>query len=167
LILDEPTNDLDIMTLGVLEDYLTSFQGCVIIVSHDRFFMDEIVDHLFIFEGNSRIKDFPGNYSIYRESLLEKEKQEKQELAGIKPKATPVKAKQISGKLTFKERKELGELEAEIKKLEEEKNNLLNALNSGTLSPDELIGKSQRFSELTPELEEKEIRWLELSEKEE
>ena len=163
LILDEPTNDLDIMTLGVLEDYLASFQGCVIIVSHDRFFMDEIVDHLFIFEGNSRIKDFPGNYSIYRESLLEKEKQEP---AGIKPKATPVKAKQTSGRLTFKERKELEELEAEIKRLEEEKKKLLNALNSGILSPDELMEKSQRFSELTPGLEEKEMRWLELSEKE-
>lgn len=166
LILDEPTNDLDIMTLGVLEDYLASFQGCVIIVSHDRFFMDEIVDHLFIFEGNSRIKDFPGNYSIYRESILEKEKQEKQELTDIQPKAIPVKAKQTSGKLTFKERKELEELEAEIKRLEAEKNNLLNALNSGILSPEELMEKSRRFSELTPGLEEKEMRWLELSEKE-
>ncbi len=167
LILDEPTNDLDIMTLGVLEDYLAGFQGCVIIVSHDRFFMDEIVDHLFIFEGNSRIKDFPGNYSIYRESLLEKEKQEKQEVTVTKSKATSAKAKQNSGKLTFKERKELEELETEIIKMEEEKNNLLDALNSGTLSPDELMAKSQRFSELTPELEEKELRWLELSEKEE
>jgi len=139
----------------------------VIIVSHDRFFMDEIVDHLFVFEGNSRIKDFPGSYSIYRESLLEKEKQEKQEVTVTKSKATSVKAKQNSGKLTFKERKELEELETEIIKMEEEKNNLLDSLNSGTLSPDELMAKSQRFSELTPELEEKELRWLKLSEKEE
>ncbi|MGV8139336.1 MAG: ABC-F family ATP-binding cassette domain-containing protein [Mangrovibacterium sp.] len=167
LILDEPTNDLDIMTLGVLEDYLAGFQGCVIIVSHDRFFMDEIVDHLFIFEGNSRIKDFPGNYSLYRENLLEKEKHGKQELAVIKPKAAPVKTKQSSEKLSFKERKELEKLEEEIKILEEEKSELLDALNSGTLSPDELMAKSQRFSELTPTLEEKELRWLELSEKEE
>ncbi|MGV8096304.1 MAG: ABC-F family ATP-binding cassette domain-containing protein [Mangrovibacterium sp.] len=165
LILDEPTNDLDIMTLGVLEDYLSSFEGCVIIVSHDRFFMDEIVDHLFVFEGNGRIKDFPGNYSIYRESLEEKEKQQKQELITIKPKAAPVKTKPSVTKLTFKEKKELESLETEIAILEAEKNNLLNALNSGTLSPDELMEKSQRFSELTPELEEKEMRWLELSEK--
>lgn len=166
LILDEPTNDLDIMTLNVLEDYLTSFEGCVIIVSHDRFFMDEIVDHLFVFDGNGRIKDFPGNYSIYRESLLEKEKQEKQEPASAKPKSTPVKSKQSSVKLTFKERKELEELEAKIEKLENEKKDLLSALNSGVLSPDKLIQKSQRFSELTAELEAKEFRWLELSEKE-
>jgi ATP-binding cassette subfamily F protein uup len=165
LILDEPTNDLDIMTLGVLEDYLSGFEGCVIIVSHDRFFMDEIVDHLFVFDGNGRIKDFPGNYSIYRESLLEKEKQQKQELVPVKPKAMPVKTKSTGTKLTFKEKKELESLETEIAMLEAEKNNLLDALNSGTLSPDELMEKSRRFSELTPELEEKEMRWLELSEK--
>ncbi len=165
LILDEPTNDLDIMTLGVLEDYLSTFEGCVIVVSHDRFFMDEIVDHLFVFEGNGRIKDFPGNYSVYRESQLEKEKQEKQEQAVAKPKAAPVKPRQASNKLTFKEKKELEELEKEIQSLEEEKNDLLEALNSGTLSPGELMEKSQRYSALTPELEEKEMRWLELSEK--
>lgn len=165
LILDEPTNDLDVMTLGVLEDYLASFQGCVIIVSHDRFFMDEIVDHLFVFEGNSRIKDFPGNYSLYRENLLEKEKQGKQESSVIKPKAAPAKAKQSSDKLTFKERKELEKLEEDIRILEKEKSELLDALNSGTLSHDELMAKSQRFSELTSALEEKELRWLELSEK--
>jgi len=149
----------------VLEDYLSGFEGCVIIVSHDRFFMDEIVDHLFVFDGNGRIKDFPGNYSIYRESLLEKEKQQKQELVPVKPKAMPVKTKSTGTKLTFKEKKELESLETEIAMLEAEKNNLLDALNSGTLSPDELMEKSRRFSELTPELEEKEMRWLELSEK--
>jgi len=166
LILDEPTNDLDIMTLGVLEDYLSGFQGCVIIVSHDRFFMDEIVDHLFVFEGNGRIKDFPGNYSIYRESLLEKEKQEKQEIADAKPRPVPVKSRQTTVKLTFKERKELEELENGMEHLENEKKDLLEALNSGVLSPDELMQKSQRFSDLTAELEAKEMRWLELSEKE-
>ncbi|MEL7587705.1 MAG: ABC-F family ATP-binding cassette domain-containing protein [Prolixibacteraceae bacterium] len=166
LILDEPTNDLDIMTLGVLEDYLAGFQGCVIIVSHDRFFMDEIVDHLFIFEGNGKIKDFPGNYSIYRESQLEKEKQEKQESVGSKAKTQPAKVKQATTKLSFKEKKELEELESEIKKLEEEKKDLMDALNSGMLPHDELNRKSQRFTTLSATLEEKEMRWLELSEKE-
>lgn len=166
LILDEPTNDLDIMTLGILEDYLTNFKGCVIIVSHDRFFMDEIVDHLFVFEGNGRIKDFPGNYTIYRENQMEKEKQEKQAIQENKPKFAPVKQKNKPAKLSFKERKEQECLEAEIETLENEKAGLMAALNSGLLPHDELKRKSERFSELTAELEEKEMRWLELSEKE-
>jgi ATP-binding cassette subfamily F protein uup len=165
LILDEPTNDLDIMTLGVLEEYLAGFQGCVIIVSHDRFFMDEIADHLFVFEGDGRIKDFPGNYSLYRDYQEEKEKQERQAVSDVKPKAAPAPVKQSPAKLSFKEKKELEELEETIGKLEEEKSALLDALNSGMLSPDELLAKSRLFSELTSQLEEKELRWLELSEK--
>lgn len=165
LILDEPTNDLDIMTLGVLEEYLAGFQGCVIIVSHDRFFMDEIADHLFVFEGDGRIKDFPGNYSLYRDYQEEKEKQEKQAVPEAKPKAAPAPVKQSPAKLSFKEKKELEGLEETIGKLEEEKSALLDALNSGMLSPDELLAKSRLFSELTSQLEEKELRWLELSEK--
>ena len=166
LILDEPTNDLDIMTLNVLEDYLAGFDGCVIIVSHDRYFMDEIVDHLFVFEGNGKIKDFPGNYTLYRENTLEQEKQQKQELETAKPKPIAEKPKQQSpAKLTFREKREIEQLETEIEQLEMEKKLLLAAMNSGELSGDELLQKSQRFTGLSHELEEKEMRWLELNEK--
>jgi len=166
LILDEPTNDLDIMTLNVLEDYLAGFNGCVIIVSHDRYFMDEIVDHLFVFEGNGKIRDFPGNYTLYRESMLEQEKQQKQELEAAKPKPVTEKPKQQSSpKLTFREKREIEQLETEIEQLEKEKKILLAAMNSGELGNDELLQKSQRFTGLSEELEEKEMRWLELNEK--
>ena len=165
LILDEPTNDLDIMTLNVLEDYLSNFDGCVIIVSHDRYFMDKIVDHLFVFDGNGKIKDFPGNYTIYRNSELEKEKQQKKIQASSKSKPVAEKPKQNPQKLTFKEKQELEELEQDIEKLETEKAELMEAMNSGELSPEKLLIKSTRFTELNNEIEEKEMRWLELSEK--
>ena len=165
LILDEPTNDLDIMTLNVLEDYLSSFDGCVIIVSHDRYFMDKIVDHLFVFDGNGKIKDFPGNYTIYRNSELEKEKQQKKIQASSKYKPVAEKPKQNPQKLSFKEKQELEELEQDIEKLETEKAELMEAMNSGELSPEELLIKSTRFAEINDEIEEKEMRWLELSEK--
>ncbi len=168
LILDEPTNDLDIMTLGVLEEYLSAFDGCVVIVSHDRFFMDEIVDHLFVFGGNGKIKDFPGNYTIYRESRIEQEKQQKKEEGEEKQKNKPVPEapkQQSSKKLTFKEKKEVEQLEIEIGQLEAEKKELMEAMNSGELNNDSLLRKSQRFAVLSGELEEKEMRWLELSEK--
>ncbi len=165
LILDEPTNDLDIMTLNVLEDYLSNFDGCVIIVSHDRYFMDKIVDHLFVFDGNGKIKDFPGNYTIYRNSELEKEKQQKKIQASSKSKPVAEKPKQNPQKLSFKEKQELEELEQDIEKLETEKGELMDAMNSGELSPDELLLKSTRFAELNDEIEEKEMRWMELSEK--
>ncbi|MGD9930355.1 MAG: ABC-F family ATP-binding cassette domain-containing protein [Mangrovibacterium sp.] len=165
LILDEPTNDLDIMTLNVLEDYLAGFDGCVIIVSHDRYFMDKIVDHLFVFNGNGKIKDFPGNYTIYRNSLEEEEKQEKAEAAASAPKAVSEKPKKQSQKLTFNEKREFEQLEQDLDRLEREKASLEKIMNSGELSPEELLQKSQRYSSLTDELDEKELRWLELSEK--
>ena len=163
LILDEPTNDLDIMTLNVLEDYLRNFQGCAIVVSHDRFFMDKIVDHLFVFEGNGQIKDFPGNYSDYRDWLEDKEKEqrtpEKREKE-TKPKAI----KEGIRKLSFNEKRELDQLENDIALLEEEKRTIEKAMDSGECSSDELVIKSQRHGEIAEILDKKELRWLELSE---
>ena len=166
LILDEPTNDLDIMTLNVLEDYLKNFSGCVIIVSHDRFFMDKIVDHLFVFRGEGQIKDFPGNYSDYRDWKEEQDKlerkQEKQEKAEKAEPAKPDKPK--PRKLTYKEKIEFEQLETEIAELEEEKASIEEAMNAGNLSPEELVEQSNRHGELQNLLDEKEMRWLELSE---
>lgn len=163
LILDEPTNDLDIMTLSVLEDYLRVFQGCVIIVSHDRYFMDKIVDHLFVFNGDGTIKDFPGSYTIWRNKQLEEEEAEKK-LKKPEPKAQPKPVKEKERKLTFNEKKELEQLEKDIASLEAEKTQIGEELNSGTLTNNELHDKSNRFGEITELLEEKEMRWLELSE---
>jgi len=162
LILDEPTNDLDILTLNVLEDYLLRFAGCVIIVSHDRYFMDKVVDHLFVFEGSGVIRDFPGNYSIYRDH---KEVERQQAIREAVPKEKKIKPKQdpVKGKLTFKEKVELENLGKEIAVLEEEKRSLENDLNSGLSSPEELQQKSLRISEVIKLLDEKELRWLELS----
>lgn len=168
LVLDEPTNDLDIVTLNILEEYLQQFKGCVIVVSHDRYFMDKVVDHLLAFQGNARIKDFPGNYTQYREwkevqELLEKEKEQ-----AAKPKEEKVQQVQPKNdekkKLSFKEKREFEELDALIPQLEEEKANLENELSSGTLSTDELLQKSNRISQLIEAIEEKTMRWLELSE---
>ncbi|SFF51138.1 ABC-F family ATP-binding cassette domain-containing protein [Sunxiuqinia elliptica] len=167
LILDEPTNDLDIMTLNVLEDYLAAFGGCVVIVSHDRYFMDKIVDHLFVFDGNGTIRDFPGNYTIYRNQVEEEEEQKKKQQQAInqaKPAAEKPKKKSPL-KMSFNEKREFEQLEQDIAQLEEEKSQLEEALNSGELTPDELTEKSKRFGVLTDELDEKEMRWLELSEK--
>jgi ATP-binding cassette subfamily F protein uup len=163
LILDEPTNDLDIMTLAVLEDYLRVFQGCVIIVSHDRYFMDKIVDHLFVFNGDGNIKDFPGSYTIWRNKQLEEEEKEKKEK---KPevKASPKPSKEKERKLTFNEKKELEQLEKDIELLETEKAQISEELNSGALNNTQLHQKSNRFGEINNLLEEKEMRWLELSE---
>ncbi|MCX6220198.1 MAG: ABC-F family ATP-binding cassette domain-containing protein [Bacteroidia bacterium] len=162
LILDEPTNDLDIMTLNVLEDYLKSFTGCTIVVSHDRFFMDKIVDHLFVFEGDGVIKDFPGNYTEYRDWEEDRAKAEQSSIKIDKPvreKTAPEKKKP-----SFKEKKELDDLEKEISHLEKEKKNLEEELNSGMLVADALHKKSIRYGEINSQLEEKEFRWLELSE---
>lgn len=163
LILDEPTNDLDIMTLAVLEDYLKVFNGCVIIVSHDRYFMDKIVDHLFVFNGDGIVKDFPGNYTIWRNKQLDDEENEKKLK---KPEAKPLvkPAKEKEKKLSFKEKRELEQLEAEIEQLETEKAAIGEELNSGALNQSQLLEKSNRFGEITALLEEKEMRWLELSE---
>lgn len=168
LVLDEPTNDLDIVTLNILEEYLQQFKGCVIVVSHDRYFMDKVVDHLLAFQGSARIKDFPGNYTQYREwkevqELLEKEKEH-----AAKPKEEKVQQAQPKNdekkKLSFKEKREFEELDALIPQLEGEKANLENELSSGTLSTDELLQKSNRISQLIEAIEEKTMRWLELSE---
>ena len=168
LVLDEPTNDLDIATLQVLEAYLQDFKGCVIVVSHDRYFMDKVVDHLLVFKGEGHINDFPGNYSEYRvwQELRDKEEQQERESAGKKDK--PAKPNTRSGekqrKLTFKEKREMEQLEADIAALEAEQADLEQALCSGTLTVDELTEKSKRLPALKEELDEKSMRWLELSE---
>ena len=166
LILDEPTNDLDIITLNVLEEYLKNFGGCLIVVSHDRYFMDKVVDHLLVFNGEGDIRDFPGNYTHYRawkeEKLrhdreLEKQREEK-------PQTSWRQRENSQRRLTFKERREMEQLEAEIAALEEEKKDLEAALCSGQLSVEELTEKSKRLPALNEELDEKSMRWLELSE---
>ena len=164
LILDEPTNDLDIVTLGILEEYLCNFKGCVIVISHDRYFLDNIIDHLFVFEGNGVVKDFPGNYSDYRKWREEfikenKETEKPKERVVEKPKT------ERQAKMTFKERKEFEQLTAEIEQLSKEKDSLDTLFNSGQEIPD-IIEKSARYNELKEILDEKEMRWLELSEKE-
>ena len=163
LVLDEPTNDLDIVTLQVLEEYLQNFKGCVIVVSHDRYFMDKVVDHLLVFKGQGDIRDFPGNYSDYRDWKLAKAEHEKE---AAKPKEEKTQRVRLNDKrrMTFKERKEFEQLEKEIAALEEEKKQIEEALCSGTLSVDELTEKSKRLPLLNDELDEKTIRWLELSE---
>jgi ABC transport system ATP-binding/permease protein len=165
LILDEPTNDLDILTLNVLEEYLRTFDGCVIIVSHDRFFMDKIADHIFIFLGNGKIQDFPGNYTQYRNYLEEKELSEKpiKKEQPLKNKPKPDDSGQA--KLTFKEKLELEQLESEISTLELRKKLVEELLNSGKLPHDELYARSSEIGEINSLLEEKELRWLNLSEK--
>ena len=170
LILDEPTNDLDIVTLNILEEYLQSFKGCVMVVSHDRYFMDKVVDHTLVFRGNAEIKDFPGNYSEYREwkELADKEEKTKEALKSTKtnksqePKEN--KNNDTKKKLSFNEKKELERLDSEIPALEQEKANIEASLSSGTLSNEELIIQSQRIGNLIEEIEEKTMRWLELSE---
>lgn len=167
LILDEPTNDLDITTLGILEEYIAKFKGCVIVVSHDRFFLDRTVDHLFVFEGDGIVRDFPGSYSDYRSWRRERDAEKANAEAEKKSSAAnswkPRKEK--SDKMTFKERKEFESLAGEIADLEKEKREIEEMLNSGNLGVEELTQKSQRISEVLSLLDEKEMRWLELSEK--
>lgn len=166
LVLDEPTNDLDIQTLEVLEEYLQDYPGCVIIVSHDRFFMDKIVDHLLVFNGEGVIKDFPGNYTQYREweSLKPKETQNDKKLVDTERKEKREFVGEQRRKKTYKEKCEFEQLEKDIAKLEQEQKEIEEALCSGTLSIDELTEKSKRLPEIKDALEEKEMRWLELSE---
>ena len=167
LILDEPTNDLDIQTLEILEDYLSKFSGCLIVISHDRFFMDRCVDHTFVFMGDGVIKDFPGNYSEYR---AWKEAHEKEEATVQKQKAESKPAKPRSNnrdksqKLTFKEKREFEELTESIERLTKEKEELFNLFNSGE-QIDDVATKASRFEEVKDLLDEMELRWLELSEK--
>jgi len=167
LILDEPTNDLDIITLNILEEYLTKFKGCLIVISHDRYFLDKIVDHIFIFKGQGEIMDFPGNYTQYRdwETARKIRNPEKKEIKQGKPVNVTSCNTQQSSKLTFKEKRELEELEQIIPKLEVEQSNLETELSGGNLSPPDLQTKSLRIAQIIKELDEKTLRWIELSEK--
>lgn len=162
LVLDEPTNDLDIQTLRIFEDYLADFPGCVIIVSHDRYFMDKVVDHLLVFKGNGEIKDFPGNYTQYREWASLESREEK--TAVKKDTRQREKNTDERRKMTYKERLELAALEKEIAELESEQAQIELQLCSGELSVDELTEKSRRLSEIKEIIDMKEMRWLELSE---
>ena len=175
LILDEPTNDLDIVTLQILEEYLQDFPGCVIVVSHDRYFMDKVVDHLLVFRGNGDIKDFPGNYTQYREFSRDEKSEvrcDKKQKSEIKTQKDPSDKPLVPNpsfltpkkKLSYKEKREMEQLELDIEALETEQKQIEEALCSGTLSIDELTEKSKRLPMLKDELDEKSMRWLELSE---
>ena len=166
LVLDEPTNDLDIVTLQILEEYLQDFPGCVIVVSHDRYFMDKVVDHLLVFKGMGDIKDFPGNYTQYREweKLQPDEPKEAKEQKAEKATKQPANNPQQKRKLTFKEKRELEQLEKDIEALEVEKKQIEEALCGGTTSVEEITTMSKRLPVLNDELDEKSMRWLELSE---
>lgn len=166
LVLDEPTNDLDIQTLQVLEEYLQDFPGCVIIISHDRYFMDKIIDHLLVFEGQGRIKDFPGNYTQYREWASLQPQEKAPTASNSKEDNDPKKnyRKDTKRKLSYKEKREFEQLEEEIIQLEEEQKALEDALSGSELSVEEITEKSKRLACLKNELDEKSFRWLELSE---
>lgn len=166
LILDEPTNDLDLPTLGVLENFLSEFQGCLVIVSHDRYFMDRLVDHLFVFEGDGEIRDFPGNYSQYRIWVKDKEQetQANKFVEQKKQEAAPVVQTKEKKKVSYKEKREFETLQEEIAKLEKEKEQVQQKLNSGNAGFEELQQLASRIGEITALLDEKEMRWLELSE---
>ena len=171
LVLDEPTNDLDIITLQVLEEYLRNFKGCVIVVSHDRYFMDKVVDHLLVFRGEGNIKDFPGNYTQFREAEDRAEKEKEKEVKTTSQatvSAAPAKAKpnfsEQKRRLSYKERLEYERLEKDIEALEAEKKQIEEALSSGTLSVADITTMSKRLPVLTDELDEKSLRWLELDE---
>src|SRR5579862_773134 len=165
LVLDEPTNDLDLPTLGVLENFLSDFQGCLLIVSHDRYFMDRLVDHLLIMEGDGVIRDFPGNYSQYREQLMGQNTRPEEKKEPVAPVAqdmpSPVSEKK---KLSYKAQREFDMLEKEIKELHAEKLNVTEKLSNGKMDYDELQKLSSRIGEITRLLDEKELRWLEMSE---
>ncbi len=165
LVLDEPTNDLDIVTLQILEEYLQDFPGCVIVVSHDRYFTDKVVDHLLVFRGQGEIKDFPGNYSQYREwqALQPKETSESAQKAA-KPSVDTRNERETKRKMSFKEKREFEQLEKDIAALEAEQKQIEDALSSGTLSVDDITQMSKRLPLLKDELDEKSMRWLELSE---
>lgn len=170
LVLDEPTNDLDIQTLQVLEEYLQDFAGCVIVVSHDRYFMDKVVDHLLVFKGEGEIQDFPGNYTQYREwcRLQPKTEGEGADKKATKPTAkeqpSATQKKEGKRKMTYKEKREYEQLTKELEQLENEQKALEEALCSGQLSVEELTEKSKRLPEIKDEIDEKEMRWLELAE---
>lgn len=170
LVLDEPTNDLDIRTLNVLEEYLSAFSGCLIVVSHDRYFMDKVADHLLVFNGQGNIRDFPGSYTDYRtwrkeqEAAAAKGAAKTVKPAAVAPTTASKPKERVKGKLSFNEKREFERLEAEIPELETEKAALETEMSSGTLSTEELIAKSERIAALIEEIDAKSMRWLELSE---
>lgn len=168
LVLDEPTNDLDIVTLQILEEYLQDFPGCVIVVSHDRYFMDKVVDHLLVFKGQGEVKDFPGNYTQYREweKMESGSSSTPRSTSSTSTPSSPNKSYRHDDRrrLSYKEKRELEQLEREIAALEEEQRLLEEQLCSGTLSVEELTEKSKRLPILKDELDEKSMRWLELEE---
>ena len=173
LILDEPTNDLDLATLGVLESFLSEYQGCLLIVSHDRYFMDRLVDHLFVFEGNGQVRDFPGNYSDYRIAMKEEEKKNSGKVNAVgrvmeevvaKPVIQEVKPVAPKRKLSYKEQREFEQIEKDLPELETEKTLISGQMSDGLLPYEELQRLTARMIEITTALEEKELRWLELSE---
>ena len=168
LLLDEPTNDLDILTLNLLEEYLCRFKGCVIVVSHDRYFMDKVVDHLLVFRGDADVKDFPGNYTRYLRWKEEQEQaiRENETPRREKAEATPRRnlAAKPSRKPSFNACREIESLEAEIPRLEAEKSRLETSMSSGLLTNDELLAQARRIAELMDEIDAKTMRWLELSE---
>jgi ABC transport system ATP-binding/permease protein len=165
LILDEPTNDLDIFVMSVLEDYLRAYPGCLIIVSHDRYFMDKMVDHLFVFEGNGKIKDVVGNYSDYREQLQKAQRDERnrkpEPVVVVKKEEKPVEEKK---KLTYKEKMEFEKIEKELELLESKKEQLTIKLSSGNLSNDDLMKVGDELTQIVENIESQTNRWLVLSE---
>lgn len=167
LILDEPTNDLDIVTLGLIEEYLAGFKGCLIVVSHDRFFLDSIVDHLFVLEGDGVVRDFPGSYSDFREWTREREASDNTPTSKGSPEkktANRPKRERDANKMTFKEQREFEQLTKDIDVLTTEKKELDTLFSSG-VDVEDIAGKSARYQEIQTLLDEKEMRWLELSEK--
>ena len=173
LILDEPTNDLDIVTLQILEDYLKSFKGCLLVVSHDRYFMDKLVDHIFVFDGDGKIQDYTGNYTEYRNFRLEQEVEDARNTQSSKPSESKIenqskiKNQKSKIKLTYREKKELEELETSLETLENEKKTIEQMFGSGTSAHDELMKASARMAVILAEIDMKSDRWLELSEKKE
>jgi ABC transport system ATP-binding/permease protein len=163
LILDEPTNDLDILTLQVLEDFLMEFKGCLVIVSHDRYFLDKLTDHLFVFEGNGKVRDFLGNYKEYREELKEEQRQLKSDQRAASTQAAAAKDV-VKKKLSFKEQQEFKQLESEMSALQKEKQQLTDKLSAGNLNHQEILDISQQIESVITAIDTKELRWLELSE---
>ncbi|MFO7620068.1 MAG: ABC-F family ATP-binding cassette domain-containing protein [Bacteroidales bacterium] len=163
LILDEPTNDLDILTLNVLEEYLASFSGCVMVVTHDRFFLDKIVDHLFVFEGNAQVRDFPGNYSIWKDYTDAREQKQRRQVREKESAQVNVRVVKRNG-LSYKEKQELQQLETDLEALEKEKSSIEESFNDSNLIHEELLRKSERLGEIIREIEQKSNRWIDLSE---
>jgi ATP-binding cassette subfamily F protein uup len=166
LILDEPTNDLDILTLNVLEEYLASFNGCVVVVTHDRYFLDKIVDHLFVFEGDAIIRDFPGNYTQFKIWGDDRKKRTLiQKRVGSRKADSEKQVLSVSNKISFKEKRELEMLEKAIEILEAEKSGIETELQSGKLDPEAMMKQSERWAAIIPEIEARTDRWLELSDR--